>query len=116
MATPLYLRRDAGLPDMGRSGAGPRAINGADVDAIMACADLAALAEMKGYARSYFAMSGLIVMAAGMSVGAALTGRTRVAAAAIGVATVAGLGVIEARRRARQWEAAIDARVAHIAR
>ena len=101
---------------MGRSGAGPRAMTNGDVDAIMACSDPAALAEMKGYARSYFAMSGLIAMSAGASLGAALTGRTRVAAGAIGVATATALGVIEARRRARQWEAAVDVRVAHFAR
>lgn len=87
-----------------------------DVDAIMACVDVAALAEMKAYARSYFATSGLIVIATGGAAVAAVTRRNSWAAGAIGVAVVSGLGVIEARRRGRQWEAAVDARLAVLER
>ncbi|WP_084130522.1 hypothetical protein [Demequina sp. NBRC 110055] len=112
MTSPAYLDRNAGLPDMGASGRGPRRMGAADVDAVMACEDAEALAEMKAYARSYFAMSGLIVMATGGAVAASLTGRARWVGASTAVAVLAGLGVIEARRSARQWEAVVDARLA----
>ena len=54
MATPAvdYLKRDPALPDMGSSGLGPRTMTAADVNAVLACDDLAALAQMRGYARS----------------------------------------------------------------
>lgn len=112
MSTPAYLARDAGLPHMGSSGRGPRALTPDAVEAIMRCTDAVALAQMKGYARSYFAMSGLIVMASGAAVVGALTGRSRLGTGGVAIAVLAGLGVIEARRRARQWEAAVDARLA----
>ncbi|WP_061962232.1 hypothetical protein [Demequina flava] len=96
---------------MGVSPRGPRQITRADVDAIMACHDTAALAEMKAYARSYFAMSGMIVMSVGGACIAALARRPGWAMGAIGLAVAGGLGVIEARRRAREWEAVADARL-----
>ncbi|WP_084078171.1 hypothetical protein [Demequina sp. NBRC 110057] len=107
-----YLERDAGLPSMGESGLGPRPLTHADVDAIMACTDRAALAEMKGYARSYFAVGGSVIAGTVTCVAAALAGKPRLAIGAIIVAGAGGTVVMEARRRARQWEAAVDARLA----
>ncbi len=90
-------------------------MSGADVDAICACDDLEALAELKAYARSYFAASGLIVISVGSAAVAALAGKRPVAMGALAVGVVAGLGVIEARRRAREWEAVVDARLLALA-
>lgn len=111
MNRPTYLDRNAGLPTMGVSPRGPRQITGADVDAIMECDDAAALAEIKAYASSYFAMTGMIVMSVGAACLAGITRRPVMAGVAIGIAIGAGLGVTEARRRAREWEAVADARL-----
>ncbi|MFV0634694.1 hypothetical protein [Demequina sp.] len=110
-----YLEREAGLPHMGASVRGPRALEHEDVDAIMACADAQALAEMKAYARSYFAVSGMIVMSAGGVVAATAARRPALALGAVALGTLAALGVMEARRSARQWEAVIDARLTTLA-
>lgn len=116
MATPAadYLARDAGLPDMGSSGLGPRAVTAADVDAILACRDLAALAQMRGYARSYFATAGGIVLGTAALILGSLIQRRLVAAGGVLAAAGATLVTIEARRRARQWESAIDAAIGRI--
>lgn len=100
---------------MGDGPLGPRPLEPSDVDAVMGCTDAAALAELKAYARSYFAVSGSIV--AGVTVAAAATLARRPALAAIAVfgAGAAGMIVLEARRRARQWEAVADARLALLA-
>lgn len=111
MNGPMHLSRNAGLPTMGVSPSGPRQVSRADVDAICACHDVEALAELKAYARSYFAASGMIVISAGGAAVAALSGHRRVAIGAVVSAVFAGLGVIEARRRAREWEAIVDARL-----
>lgn len=116
MATPAveYLKRDAGLPDMGSSGLGPRTVTAADVDAVLACDDLAALAQMRGYARSYFATAGGIVLGAAATAVGSLTGRRSVVFTGVLAASVAALVTMEARRRARQWESVIDAAIARV--
>ncbi|WP_084037854.1 hypothetical protein [Demequina sp. NBRC 110053] len=112
---PSYPSRDAGLPNMGASALGPRPITPDDVDQILRCEDAAALAEMSAYARSYFAIGGSVIMGVATTVASGLLGRRSIAAgAAIGTGLAAGV-VMEARRRARQWQAVIEARLASLA-
>lgn len=106
-----YRKRDSALPDMGNSGLGPRSLTSADVDAILACADVAALAQMRGYARSFFATGGAVVIGASALIVGALLGRREVAVPGALMATAATLVTVEARRRARQWESVIDAAI-----
>lgn len=108
---PSYVRRGAGLPDMGVGGLGPRGIEPVDIDRIMDCNDAAALSELKAYARSYFAVSGLVVAGVTGALVASVAGRRGLAVGAALAAGGAALAVMEARRRARQWEAAADARL-----
>ena len=108
MSVAHYLERDATLPDMGRSGLGPRACTPADVEAVLACGDPVALAQMRGYARSYFATAGGMVLGSATAMVGALARRRVLAVVGIVGAGVATLVTIEARRRARQWESAID--------
>lgn len=109
---PIYLERNVALPDMGSSGLGPRTMTATDARAIMACTDLAALARMRGYARSYFATAGGIVLGAAGTVVGCLVRRRAVALVSVLAASAATLVTIEARRRARQWESVIDAAIA----
>lgn len=109
---PIYLERNAGLPDMGSSGLGPRAMNDRDSNLIMTCTDLIALAQMRGYARSYFATAGGIVLGTAGAVVGAVMGRRSVAITGVLAAGAAALVTIEARRRARQWESVIEAAIA----
>lgn len=117
MSAPVsnYQERKAALPDMEVNGLGPRAMTAEDVDAVMACTNAAALAQMSAYARSYFGTAGGIVLGVAGATVATLLGRRSLAiASAVGAATAA-LGTIEVRRRARQWDAVIQARLAALA-
>lgn len=116
LSAPDYLSRDAGLPDMGSSGLGPRACTPADVESVLACRDLAALAQMRGYARSYFATAGGIALGVTTAVIGVLVGRRPVAITGVLAASMATMVTIEARRRARHWESVIDAAIVHAKR
>ncbi|MFW2514411.1 hypothetical protein ACNI3K_11605 [Demequina sp. SO4-13] len=109
---PLYLDRDAGLPDMGASPLGPMPLTRSDTDAILACDDVAAVAELKAYASSYAGVGGMALIGAVGTVAFGLLGMRGLAAASAATAVGAGSVVLEARRRARQWEAVADARLA----
>ncbi|GIG54694.1 hypothetical protein [Demequina activiva] len=109
---PTYLDRDARLPDMGASPVGPRPLRAEDVDAILACDDLAAVAELKAYAHSYFAIGGSVIGTAVATVCLSLARRPAGAIASAVAFGVTATVVMEARRRARQWEAIADARLA----
>ncbi|WP_062316379.1 hypothetical protein [Demequina maris] len=107
-----YRAIDPELPWMGRSVLGPRRLRADDARAVMAAEDPVALGLMLAYARSYAGTFGGIVQ--GIAGAAALTmlGRRREAAWAVAVAGGSGLVVVETRRRARQWEAVIETRLA----
>lgn len=114
MGAGAYRHADPALPWMGASPAGPRPVTTDDAATVQACENVAALGLMRGYARSYFGPAGGIVLGvAGLAVGA-VTGRARVALLGVGMAALAGLGTIETRRRAREWESMIDARIAAV--
>ena len=107
-----YLDRDAGLPDMGASGLGPRPLTRRDVDLIHACDDPRALAELAAYAHSYFAIGGSVIAGTVTTIATALAGRRRIAIGAVIATGVCVTVVMEARRRARQWQAVAEARLA----
>lgn len=109
---PLYLDRDAGLPDMGTSPLGPAPMTSEHTDAILACTDVAAVAELKAYAASYAGIAGMAVVSSVATVATGLLGRRGLTLASAGLAIMSGSVVLEARRRARQWEAVADARLA----
>lgn len=110
-----YRETDATLPDMGASALGPQSMKPSDASAIMACESVPALAQMSAYAQSYFATAGGIVMGSvGAITGLALGRRSMAIVSALG-AGASALITIEARRRARQWEAVIQARITELA-
>ncbi len=114
MASSRYRDLDASLPWMGASVLGPRRLSRADAVAIMDSTDALALALMRGYARSYAAATGGAVIGVSAAAALALLERRREAAlAALGAGWCAAV-VVEARRRARRWEAVIEARLAMI--
>ncbi|WP_144018797.1 hypothetical protein [Demequina sp. NBRC 110056] len=112
---PTYVDRRAGLPDMGASGMGPRPLESTDVDRIMACDDALALAELAAYARSYFAVGGSVILGVTATVALATLGRRGAAVAAMVGTGLSATVVMEARRRARQWEAIAQARLTVLA-
>ncbi|MFN3866285.1 MAG: hypothetical protein ACK4MD_06180 [Demequina sp.] len=108
---PIYLERHAGLPDMGRSPLGPVGLTSSDTNAILSCENTAAVAEMKAYARSYVGVAGAALVSSIATVAFGLAGKRGMTAASAAGAIVTGSVVLEARRRSRQWEAVIDARL-----
>lgn len=112
MSAHRYREECADLPWIGGSYLGPRTMSRGDAAAIMACSHPAALALMHGYARSYMAVLGAVVLAPAVAGALWLWGHTTAAAITLVVGGTAGLVVMEARRRARQWEAVIAARLA----
>ncbi|MFW7415275.1 hypothetical protein [Demequina sp. SO4-18] len=109
---PQYLARNAGLPDMGMSPLGPVPLTNGHTDAIMACEDTAAVAELKAYARSYMGVGGMVIASTVATVAFGFAGKRGLAAGAAATAIASGNLVLEARRRGRQWEAVADARLA----
>jgi hypothetical protein len=90
---------------------GPRTMRVDDARAILVAEDITALALMYGYARSYAAVAGALFWAPAFAVVAWYVGWTTAAVAALVAFAVAGWVVMEARRRARQWEAVIQCRL-----
>lgn len=99
---------------MGAAPTGPRRLTADDIDMVLGCSDLAALADMRGYVRSYFASGGAVVMGiVGMAVGF-ITQRRGLSLAGVITAGGATINVLEARRRARQWESVIEVAIARL--
>lgn len=111
MSVARYRDHDPSLPWMGGSSLGPRRLTRARAETIALSSDRLALSLMLGYARSYAAAAGGMVASAAAGAALAAMGRRREAAQALAAAGACGLVVIEARRRARQWEAVIAARL-----
>jgi len=112
MGASRYRDLDPGLPRMGASPTGPRRLTDDAAAAVAASTDPRALGMMLAYARSYAgALGGVVQGAAGAAVLGSL-GRRQAAAWAAAVAGLSALSVVETRRRARQWEAVIEARLA----
>jgi hypothetical protein len=104
------------LPDIGWSGPLPKKLSEEAARAIHACQDVAALGVMLGELRSYWAAAGALVMAPFGGLAAAALGWNLASAIILALGVPAGLATIEARRRARQWQAVIEARLAVVGR
>jgi len=107
----LYSELDPGLPDLGWNRSLPLYVTADAARRIHESSDAAALGAMAGAARSYWGAAGGVVL--GVTVGAAcLAMGWRVPAAiAFGAVAPVGLATIETRRRARQWQSVIEARL-----
>ncbi|WP_062293570.1 hypothetical protein [Demequina phytophila] len=114
MGPSRYRALEAALPWIGE-GMLPRRVTVDDARAVSRAEDPVALGLMLAYARSYAGALGGVVMGVASGGVLALAGRRRAAAWALGGAGLAALAVIEARRRARRWEALIEARLALLA-
>ncbi len=114
MSSSRYREVDPSLPWMGASPLGPRRLRLTDAEAVMASTDPVALALMHGYARSYAAATGGGVLSIAAAAALGLVGRRREAALAALSAGWCAAIVVEARRRARRWEAVIEARLAMV--
>ncbi|WP_156165547.1 hypothetical protein [Demequina rhizosphaerae] len=110
-----YRRIDPALPSMGRSVLGPRRLTADDARAVMAGEDPVALGLMLAYARSYAGALGGVVQGLAGAAALTLAGRRREAAWAAAMAGGSALVVVETRRRARQWEAIVETRLAQLA-
>lgn len=115
MSVSHYRDVDPSLPWMGGSSLAPRRLTRERAEAVMASSDAFALALMRGYARSYAGALGGAVQGTAAALALALVGRRREAAVAALGAGACALVVVETRRRARQWEAVIEARQAQLA-
>ncbi len=111
MSAGLYRDVDPSLPWMGASLLGPRRLTRDAAAAVMASDDGLALGLMLAYARSYAAVLGGVVYGSAGAAALGLLGRRREAAVAAAAAGLSALVVVEARRRARQWESVIGARL-----
>ncbi|WP_062520681.1 hypothetical protein [Demequina silvatica] len=114
MGPSRYRDLEPALPWMG-AGMLPRRVRVDDARAVSGAQDPVALGLMLAYARSYAGALGGVVMGLGAAGGLALAGRRRAATWALGSAAFAALGVVEARRRARRWEALVEARLTTLA-
>lgn len=114
--SPLYRSMAPELPDIGWSGPLPKQLSEEAARAIHHCQDVAALGVMLGALRSYWAAAGGLVMVAFGGPAAAVLGWDIASAVIFAVGIPMGLATIEARRRARQWQAVIEARLATIGR
>ncbi len=110
----LYRELDPQLPDLGWERSLPLLVTADAVRAIHACSDAGALGAMAGAARSYWAAAGGIAIGATFGAAFLVLSWDVAAAIAFGLVAPAALGTIEARRRALQWEAVIEARLAVI--
>ena len=107
----LYRELDAQLPDLGWERPLPLVVTGDAVRAIHECTDAGALGAMAGAARSYAASAGGIAIGASLGAGFVALDWAVAAAVAFFAVAPAALVTIEARRRARQWQSVIEARL-----
>ena len=108
----LYRELDPHLPDLGWQRQLPLALTADAVRAIHECSDAGALGAMAGAARSYWAAAGGIAIGGALGPAFLALGWNLAAAIAFAAVAPATLVTIEARRRARQWQSVIEARLA----
>lgn len=111
VARPLYRSMAPELPDIGWSGPVPASLTAEAARAIHTSDDRPALGVMLGELRSYWAAAGGIVMAAFGGFAFLVAGWSTASAVAFALGIPAGLMTVEARRRALQWQAVIEARL-----
>ena len=108
----LYRELDPHLPDLGWDRMFPLPLTAEAVRAIHACPDAAALGALAGAARSYWGPAGALPTAAALGAAFLALGWNLAACIAFLTIVPAGHGTIETRRRARQWQAVAEARLA----
>lgn len=111
----LYRELDPHLPDLGWDRVLPLALTPAAVRAVHECADAGALGAMAAAARSYWGAAGGIVMTIALGAVFCVLGLTVAAAISFGLFAPMALATMETRRRARQWQAVIEARLTVLA-
>ncbi|WP_291379057.1 hypothetical protein [Demequina sp.] len=114
--SPLYRAMAPDLPDIGWSGPLPKRLSEDAARAIHGCQDAAALGVMLGELRSYWAAAGGLAMAVFGGLATGVLGWDIASAVLFAMAVPMGLGTIEARRRAVQWQGVVEARLAAIGR
>lgn len=111
----LYRDIDPLLPDLGWNGPIPLPVTAEAVRAINACTDAGALGAMAGAARSFWGAAGAVAVGPPLGAAFLILGWRGAAAAAFLLVVPAALATIETRRRALQWQSAIEARLAVLA-
>jgi len=108
---PLYRMMAPDLPDIGWNRVVPKPLSQTAVRAIHASTDVPSLGVMLGELRAYWAATGGVALAlfGGLAAGAA--GFPTASAVFFAMGVPAALVTIEARRRARVWQATIEARL-----
>ncbi|WP_430869086.1 hypothetical protein [Demequina aurantiaca] len=114
MASHRFREVDPTLPDVGKSALGPKAMTEPDARDIMASTDLLALGLLLGYLRSYAATAGAVMFSPAVAAIALILGATTVAVVFLAIFGLASWTVMEARRRARQWEGVVTTRIAEL--
>jgi hypothetical protein len=112
--SPLYRSMAPDLPAIGWSGPLPTPLSEVAARAIHACDDAAALGVMLGELRSYWAAAGGTTISLFGGLAAGVIGWEVASAVLFAMGVPAGLATVEARRRARQWQGVIEARLATI--
>jgi len=107
----LYRELDPQLPSLGWDRSLPSQVTADAVRAIHSSTDAGALGAMAGAARSYWSAAGGIAISVALGVVFLAVGLNIAAAIAFAVFVPAALATIEARRRALQWQAVIEARL-----
>ncbi len=110
-SAPLYRSMASELPDIGWSGPLPTPLTAEAAAAIHSCDNRAALGVMLGELRSYWAAAGGIVIALFGGFVCLAGGWEIPSAVVFALGIPAGLVTVEARRRARQWQGVIEARL-----
>ncbi|MCB2413858.1 hypothetical protein LGT39_13485 [Demequina sp. TTPB684] len=108
---PLYQAMAPELPDIGWSRPLPNQITADAARAIHESTDAAALGVMLGMLRSFWGAAGGVLMSPLAGLAAWALGWEILAAVIFALGVPAGLATIEGRRRARQWQAVIEARL-----
>jgi len=107
----LYRELDPQLPDLGWERPLPLMVTADAVHAIHKCSDAGALGAMAGAARAFWGGAGGVAIALALGALFSVVGLTVAAAISFGVVAPMALATIEARRRALQWQAVIEARL-----
>jgi len=107
----LYRELDPQLPDLGWERSIPRPLTADAVRAIHECTDAGALGAMAGAARSYWAAAGGVAISIAFAAAFFATGLDMAVVVASVAFVLVALPTIEARRRALQWQAVIEARL-----
>lgn len=110
----FYRELDPTLPDLGWLRIMPRQPDAAAARAIGASTEVVALGALAGASRAFWATAGAVPMTAFAGAACVALGWHEAAAGVWIAGAVASMIVIEARRRARQWQALAEARIAEL--